>query len=84
MRCILQFNSAGEFVIVNPFDIPAGSHQNPLADDPFWTANIVRSLPAHGARSLWNRDGCIDAPISYTVPLNHFTGTTTFTATSAR
>jgi hypothetical protein len=44
-RCVLQLNSAGEFVIIHPFDIPAGSPQHPLADDPFWTADIVRSPP---------------------------------------
>jgi hypothetical protein len=40
-RRILQLNSTGEFVVVNPSDIPTGSHQNPLAYDPFWTTDIV-------------------------------------------
>ena len=44
-RRILQLNSTGEFFIVNPSDILNGSHQNPLSDDPFWTADIVRSPP---------------------------------------
>jgi hypothetical protein len=42
-RQILHLNSAREFV-VNP-NIPAGSPQNPLANDPFWTADVVRSPP---------------------------------------
>jgi hypothetical protein len=79
-RRILQLNSTGEFVVVNPSDIPAGSHQNPLVDDPFWTANIVRS-PPRLVRDLYGTGEGADAPFSYTVPLNHFTGTTTFTAT---
>jgi hypothetical protein len=79
-RRVLQLNSAGEFVVVNPSDIPTGSHQNPLADDPFWTADIVRS-PPRMVRDLYGTGMGADAPISYTVPLNHFTGTTIFTAT---
>jgi hypothetical protein len=79
-RCVLQLNSAGEFFIVNPSDIPAGSHQNPLADDPFWTVDIVQS-PPRMVRDLYGTGIGIDSPISYTIPLNHFTGTTTFTAT---
>jgi hypothetical protein len=77
-RCVLQLNSVGEFVIVNPSDIPIGSHSNPLVNDPFCTADIVRSPP----RMVWDLYGAgvgVDAPISYTVPLNHFTGTTIFT-----
>jgi hypothetical protein len=42
---VLQLNSTGEFVVVNPSDIPTGSHQNPLSDDPFWTADIIQSPP---------------------------------------
>jgi hypothetical protein len=79
-RRVLQLNSTGEFVVVNPSDIPTGSHQNPLVDDPFWTADIVRS-PPRLVRDLYGTGEGADAPISYTVPLNHFTGTTTFTAT---
>jgi hypothetical protein len=44
-RHFLQLNSAGELVIVNPSDIPTGSHSNPLVEDPFWTTDIVRSPP---------------------------------------
>jgi hypothetical protein len=44
-RRVLQLNSAGEFVIINPSDIPNGSHSNSLFDDPFWTADIVRIPP---------------------------------------
>jgi hypothetical protein len=44
-RRVLQLNLAGEFVVVNPSDIPTGSHSNPLVDDPFWTVDIVRSPP---------------------------------------
>jgi hypothetical protein len=79
-RRVLQLNSVGEFVIINPSNIPTGSCSNPLADDPFWTTDIVQSPP----RMVWDLYGVgvgADAPISYTVPLNHFTGTTIFTAT---
>jgi hypothetical protein len=79
-RQILHLNSTGEFVVVNPSDIPAGSSQNPLANDPFWTADIVRS-PPRLVRDLYGTGEGVDAPFSYTVPPNHFTGTTTFTAT---
>jgi hypothetical protein len=79
-RQILHLNSAGEFVVVNPSDIPAGSSQNPLANDPFWTADVVRS-PPRLVRDLYGTGEGADAPFSYTVPPNHFTGTTTFTAT---
>jgi hypothetical protein len=79
-RQILHLNSAGEFVVINPSDIPAGSSQNPLANDPFWTADIVRS-PPRLVRDLYGTGEGADAPFSYTVPPNHFTGTTTFTAT---
>jgi hypothetical protein len=79
-RRVLQLNSAGEFVVVNPSDVPAGSHQNPLVDDPFWTTNIVQS-PPQMVRDLYGIGMGANAPISYTVPLNHFTGTTIFMAT---
>jgi hypothetical protein len=79
-RRVLQLNSVGEFVVVNPSDIPTGSHSNPLADDPFWTADIVRS-PPRMVRDLYGAGIGVDAPITYTVPLNHFTGTTVFMAT---
>jgi hypothetical protein len=78
-RCVLQLNSIGEFVVINPSEISAGSHQNPLADDPFWTTDIVRS-PPRMVRDIYGTWMGTDTPISYTVPLNHFTGTT-FTAT---
>jgi hypothetical protein len=42
-RQILHLNSVEEFVV--NLDIPAGSPQNPLANDPFWTADVVRSPP---------------------------------------
>jgi hypothetical protein len=77
---ILQLNSTGEFVVVNLSDILIGSHQHPLADDPFWTADIVQSPPCL-VRDLYGIGEGVDEPISYTVPLNHFTGTTTFAAT---
>ena len=79
-RRILHLNSAGEFVVVNPSDIPAGSSQNPLASDFFWTANVVWS-PPRLVRDLYGTGEGDDAPFFYTVPPNHFTGTTTFTAT---
>ena len=40
-RRVLQLNSAGEFFVINPSDVPTGSHSNPLVDDPFWTVDIV-------------------------------------------
>ena len=40
-RRVLQLNSVGEFVIINPSNILTGSHSNPLVDDPFWTVDIV-------------------------------------------
>jgi hypothetical protein len=73
-------NSVGEFVIVNPSDILTGSHSNPLFDDPFWTADIVQSP----SRMVWDLYGIgigVDASITYTVPLNHFAGTTIFSTT---
>jgi hypothetical protein len=73
-------NSAGEFVVINPSDIPAGSSQNPLANGPFWTADVVQSPPCL-VRDLYGTGEGADAPFSYTVPPNHFTGTTTFIAT---
>jgi hypothetical protein len=79
-RQILHLNSAGEFVVINPSDAPAGSPQNPLPNDPFWTENIVRS-PPRLVRDLYGMGEGADVPFSYTVPPNHFTGTTTFTAT---
>jgi hypothetical protein len=81
-RRVLQLNSAGEFFVVNPSDIPIGSHSNPLVDDPFWTTDIVRNPPC----MVWDLYGAgigVDAPITYTVPLNHFTSTTTFSTTSS-
>jgi hypothetical protein len=77
-RQILHLNSAREF-FVNP-DIPAGSPQNPLANDPFWTMGVVRS-PPRLVRDLYGTREGADASFSYTVPPNHVTGTTTFTAT---
>ena len=77
---VLQLNSVGEFVVVNPSDIMAGSCSNLLADDPFWTADIVQSPPPL-VRDLYGTEEGVDAPISYTVPLNHFTGTTIFSTT---
>ena len=44
-RQILHLNSAGEFVVINPSNAPDGSLRNPLLDDPFWTADIIRSPP---------------------------------------
>jgi hypothetical protein len=79
-RQILHLNSAGEFVVVNPSDILAGSAQNPLASDPFWTADVVRS-PPRLVRDLYGTGEGANASFSYTVPPNHFTGTTTFTTT---
>jgi hypothetical protein len=67
-------------VVIHPSDIPAGSSQNPLASDPFWTADVVRS-PPRLVQDLYGTGEGADASFSYTVPLNHFTGTTTFTAT---
>jgi hypothetical protein len=79
-RSVLQLNSAGEFFVVNPSDIPTGSHSNPLVDDPFWTADIVRS-PPRMVRDLYGTGIGADAPITYTVPLNHFIGATIFSTT---
>jgi hypothetical protein len=79
-RQILHLNSAGEFVVINPSDILAMSSQNPLVSDPFWTADVVQS-PPRLVRDLYGTREGVDAPFSYTVPPNHFTGTTTFTAT---
>jgi hypothetical protein len=79
-RQILHLNSAREYVVINPSNTPVRSPRNPLLDDPFWTADIVRSPP----RLVQDRYGTgegVDASSSYTVPLNHFTGTTTFTTT---
>jgi hypothetical protein len=79
-RQILRLNSIGEFFVINPFDIPARSSQNPLANDPFWPTDIVQSPPCL-VRDLYGTGEGDNAPFSYTVPPNHFTGTTTFTAT---
>jgi hypothetical protein len=81
-RCVLQLNSIGEFVIVNPSDISTGSHSNPLVNDPFWTADIVRS-PSCMVWHLYGVRVGDDSPITYTVPLNHFTSTTIFTTTQS-
>jgi hypothetical protein len=78
-RRVLQLNSAGEFVVINPSDIPTRPHSNPLVDDPFWTADIVRS-PLRMVQDLYGTGIGDDAPITYTVPLNHFIGTTIFSA----
>jgi hypothetical protein len=67
-------------LVIHPSDIPVGSSQNPLASGPFWTTNVVRS-PPRLVRDLYGTGEGADAPFSYTVPPNHFTGTTTFTAT---
>jgi hypothetical protein len=40
-RRVLQLNSDGEFIVINPSEVPTGSHSNPLFEDPFWTTNIV-------------------------------------------
>jgi hypothetical protein len=58
----------------------AGSSQNPLANDPFWTADVVRSPPLL-VRDLYGTGEGANVPFSYIVPPNHFTSTTTFTAT---
>ena len=79
-RQILHLNSAGEFVVINPSAALAGSPQNPLPDDPFYTENIVRS-PPHLVQYRHGTGEGADASSSYTVPPNHFIGTTTFTAT---
>jgi hypothetical protein len=79
-RQILHLNSTGEFVVIHPSDIPARSSQNPLASDPFWTADVVRS-PPRLVRDIYGTGEGADAPFSYTIPPNHFTSTTTFTAT---
>jgi hypothetical protein len=62
-RQILHLNSVGEFVVVNPSDIPTGSPQNPLANDPFWTTDIVRS-PPHLVRDLYGTGEGVDTPFS--------------------
>jgi hypothetical protein len=77
-RQILHLNSAREFVV--NLDIPDGSPQNPLANEPCWTADVVRS-PPRLVREIYGTGEGADAYFSYTVPPNHFTGTTTFTAT---
>jgi hypothetical protein len=79
-RQILHLNSTGEFVVINPANIPAGSPQNPLPDDPFYTEDIVRSLPRLVQDRYGTGEGA-DASSSYTVPPNHFTSTTTFVVT---
>jgi hypothetical protein len=79
-RQILHLNSAGEFFFIHPSDIPVGSSQNPLASDPFWTTDVVRS-PPRLVQDFYGTGEGADIPFSYTVPPNHFTGTTIFTAT---
>jgi hypothetical protein len=79
-RQIFHLNSTGEFVVINPFDIPAESSQNPLASDPFWTVDVVWS-PPRLVQDIYGIGEGADASFSYIVPPNHFTGTTTFTAT---
>jgi hypothetical protein len=79
-RHVLQLNSAGEFVVVNPSDVLTGSHSNPLVKDPFCTTDIVRS-PPRMVQDLYGIGIGVDVPVTYTVPLNHFTGTTIFSTT---
>jgi hypothetical protein len=79
-RQILHLNYVEEFVVINPSAAPAGSPQNPLPDDPFYAENIVRS-PPHLVQDRYGTGEGVDASSSYTVPPNHFIGTTTFTAT---
>jgi hypothetical protein len=77
-RQILHLNSTEEFVV--NLNILAGSPQNPLAIDPFWTADVVQS-PTRLVRDLYGTGEGVDASFSYTILTNHFTGTTTFIAT---
>jgi len=79
-RQILHLNSVGEFFVINPSVAPAESSQNPLPDDPFWTENIVRSPPRLVQDRYGTGEGA-NPSSSYTIPPNHFTGTTTFMAT---
>jgi hypothetical protein len=62
-------------VVINPYDIPAGSSQNPLASDPFWTTDVVRS-PPRLVRDLYGTGEGANASFSYTVPPSHFIDTT--------
>jgi hypothetical protein len=79
-RHVLQLNSVDEFVFINPSGIPTGPHSYPLVDDPFWTADIVRS-PSRMVQDLYGTGIGADAPITYTIHLNHFIGTTIFSST---
>jgi hypothetical protein len=81
-RHFLQMNSAGELVVINPSDIPTGSHIEPHVGDPLWTTKIVHS--PRMVRELYGLGIGVDIPVvsqlsetstTYTVPLDHFTGT---------
>jgi hypothetical protein len=83
-RHFLQLNSVGELVVIDPSDILTGSHSGPQVGDPLWTADIVRSSPRM-VRDLYGLGIGVDIPVisqipktsvTYTVPLDHFTGTT--------
>jgi len=83
-RHFLQMNSAGELVVIDPSEIPTRSHSNALVRNPLWTSNIVRS-PPRMVQDLYGLGTTADIPVisqiletfvTYTVPLDHFIGTT--------
>jgi hypothetical protein len=88
-RHFLQLNSVKELVVIDPSDIPTGSHSGPQVGDPLWTADIVRSTPRM-VQDLYGLGIGADIPVisqipetsvTYTVPLDHFTGTTIISTT---
>jgi hypothetical protein len=66
---------AGELVVINPSDILTGSHSNPLVGDPLWTDDIVQS-PSRTVHYHYGPGIGVNIPVTYTIPLDHFTGTT--------
>jgi hypothetical protein len=40
-RRFLQMNSAGELVVIDPFEFPTGPSSNPLVRNPLWNSDIV-------------------------------------------
>jgi hypothetical protein len=83
-RHFLQMNSVEELVFIDPFEILTGSRSNPLVGNPPWTSDIVRS-PPRTVQDLYRLGTGVDIPVvsqipetsvTYTVPLDHLTGTT--------
>jgi hypothetical protein len=87
-RCFLHMNSAGELVVIDPSEIPTGSLSSPQVGDPLWT-DIIQ-IPPCTVQDLYGLGIGVDIPIisqiretyvTYTVPLDHFTGTTVISTT---